>query len=190
MSTPEVWIFLWEEAESEERDWAWWREELVLSREGVGLRLNLILYLWRGGLRITDSEEVSKRLSEEVVHLEAELGGRREKMRANVVESISLRGYFSLWVSRDSRAGIVERFGGESEDPGWKCFQGSGRWREGSNWESQRGPLIELGPKIGSRHWGLLIFRRSNGSISLGSGIWGWGSGGERVGELVWYQRN
>ena len=52
---------------------------LVLAREGNGLRLYRRLYLWREGLRIVDSEEDSKRLSEEeVVCLEAEVErGRR-----------------------------------------------------------------------------------------------------------------
>ena len=60
-----------------------------------------------------DSEDVSKRLTkEEVVCLKPELGGgRRGSIRQNVVESRSLKRYFSLSVSRDSSAGIVEGFG-------------------------------------------------------------------------------
>ena len=52
---------------------------LVLAREGVRIRLFIGLYLWRGGLRIVDSEEFPKRLSKkEMVCLEAELeGGKR-----------------------------------------------------------------------------------------------------------------
>ena len=51
----------------------------MLAKEGVGLRLYLRIYLFRGDLGIVDSEEISKRLSKvEVACLEAELkGGRR-----------------------------------------------------------------------------------------------------------------
>ena len=46
----------------------------MLASECVGLRLNRRLYLWRGVLRIVESEDVSLRVSkEEVVCLEAEL---------------------------------------------------------------------------------------------------------------------
>ena len=74
----------------------------MLARESVGLRLYLRLY---PALRIIDSEEISKKLfnKEEVVCLEAELdGGRRGYLDGNVVESMSLKGYFSLGVSRYS----------------------------------------------------------------------------------------
>ena len=46
----------------------------MLPAEGLGLRVYRRFYLYRRGLRIVDSEEVSKRLfEEEVVCLEAEL---------------------------------------------------------------------------------------------------------------------
>ena len=67
------------ESEETERAWCLVKEELVLAREGVGLRSYRKLYLWRRCLRLKDSEDVSKRLSkEQVVCSEAKLdGGRR-----------------------------------------------------------------------------------------------------------------
>ena len=65
----------------------------MLASEGVGLRLYLRLFLWRGGLRMVDSEEVSKTLSKkEVVRLETVFEGRRGGyLREIVVESMSLK---------------------------------------------------------------------------------------------------
>ena len=48
----------------------------MFAREGVVVQLHLNLYLWREGLRIVGSEEISEKLSnDEVVCLEAELEG-------------------------------------------------------------------------------------------------------------------
>ena len=71
---------------------------------------------------------------------------------------MSLKGFFSLSVTKDSRAGIVGGFGGEREGSGLECIQGLGRGSEGSNKECLRRPFIGVGTKI---DLGLLIFLRS-----------------------------
>ena len=110
------------------------------------------------GLRIVDSEEVSKSLSKEEVYV----WKRNEKEEDRDVKSL----------------------GGRSEDSRWVCIQGFGSGSERSNWECLRCHLIEVGIKIDLRGWGLLIFQESAGSINLGLGIWWRRVGREWVGVL------